>query len=112
MIEFTCHNPILQQLFDAATRGLAANVRLLEPNPAPLLIEGSWYLGVWLECAPMEGLLYAPFSPQTASNNHRIFFAHQRSDGQFPAWCVPDGPDSDRFNRRFPSPKPPLNSPC
>ena len=85
MIEFTCHNPILQQLFDAATRGLAANVRLLEPNPAPLLIEGSWYLGVWLECAPMEGLLYAPFSPQTASNNHRIFFAHQRSDGQFPA---------------------------
>ncbi len=89
MIEFTCGNPGIRELFNAARRGLSANAKTLEPNPETVLVEGSLYPGIWLECAPMEGLIHAPVSPETARNNHMMFFRHQRPDGQLPAWIRP-----------------------
>jgi hypothetical protein len=52
----------------------------------PVLIEGSSYKGAWLECAPQEALVYAPVRPDVARNNHLVFFALQREDGQIPCW--------------------------
>lgn len=50
----------------------------------PVLIEGSVYRGVWLECAPQEGLVYSAFDPAAGIANHRIFFELQREDGYLP----------------------------
>ena len=50
----------------------------------PVLIEGSSYRGIWLECAPHEGLIYASVRPSIARNNHTAFFDLQRDDGQIP----------------------------
>ena len=52
----------------------------------PVLIEGGGYPGVWLECAPLEGLVYGRFHPQIALNNHEVFFHHQREDGYLPCY--------------------------
>jgi hypothetical protein len=59
-----------------------------------VLIEGSTYIGVWMECGPHEALVWAHLAgPQdgkpaplvVARNNHMAFFALQRPDGQFPS---------------------------
>jgi len=81
---FTCDNRKLQQAYDAALAGLAANIQPVDSFPRQVLFEGSTYRGVWLECAPLEGLVYAPVSPEVARANHEIYFALQREDGQFP----------------------------
>ncbi len=87
---------------DAALAVLRGNIRTLPPRAAgkepgygePVLIEGSTYAGVWLECGPHEGLVWArvglgqeglPSPLQVARNNHMAFFASQREDGQLPA---------------------------
>jgi len=102
-----------QRTWDAAIAVLAGNLRKAPGYDQPLLFEGSTYQGIWLECGPHEGLVYAsladvipaPASPASASqpagpgqsslaqtspiqaavNNHMAFFRLQRPDGQFPA---------------------------
>ena len=51
--------------------------------PEPVLIEGSNYAGIWPECAPQEGLVYADVRRDAARNNHLAFFALQKEDGTF-----------------------------
>jgi hypothetical protein len=81
----------------AALTVLQGNIRTLPARSdgytKPVLIEGSTYQGVWQECAPLEGLVWAQvgvdhegLSPtQVASNNHLAFFSLQREDGQLPS---------------------------
>ena len=79
---------------------LAANITTLPKYDRPVLIEGAVYAGVWQECGPQEGLVYASLgwgsnargsngslsAPlQVAIDNHMAFFALQREDGQLPA---------------------------
>jgi hypothetical protein len=83
--------------WDAAVAVLAGNIRNVPGYAKPILFEGSTYQGIWLECGPHEGLVYATLakdvaadgaktSPlQAARNNHMAFFELQRPDGQLPA---------------------------
>jgi hypothetical protein len=85
--------------WDTALSVLVGNLRNVPGYPHPLLIEGSTYQGIWQECGPHEGLVYAtlaryipagraPVTPlEAARNNHMAFFELQRRDGQLPA-CV------------------------
>jgi hypothetical protein len=82
--QFTCSNAKLQQTYTAAVTGLKDNVQSAFQFPRPVLLEGATYAGVWLECAPLEGLVYAPLSPETALANHEVFFDLQREDGYLP----------------------------
>ena len=77
-------NARLQSAYDAALSGLAANIQPVDSFPRPLLFEGATYLGVWLECASLEGLVYAPIAPAVARANHEVYFHLQKPDGQFP----------------------------
>jgi len=87
---FHSGDPSLQRLYDAALHTLAGNVVRLAGYREPVLVEGSVYHGVWLECAPQEGLVWSetgtPASRAAAADNHRIFFALQKEDGQLPCW--------------------------
>jgi hypothetical protein len=86
-----------QRTWDAAVQVLAGNVRLLTGYAHPVLLEGSTYQGIWMECGPHEGLVYGRLNPHVpaqssetsplkiARNNHMAFFALQRPDGQIPA---------------------------
>jgi hypothetical protein len=101
-----------QRTWDAGVAVLTGNLRKAPGYDQPLLFEGSTYQGIWLECGPHEGLVYAsladvipaavgrsnldpttpgqsnPVEPtpmQAAVNNHMAFFRLQRPDGQFPA---------------------------
>jgi hypothetical protein len=84
-----------QRTWDAALAMLAGNIRTLRQYDKQVLIEGSTYDGIWLECGPHEGLVYAQLaqyvapasiSPlDVARNNHLGFFKLQREDGQLPA---------------------------
>lgn len=65
---------------------LAANTISVLNYPRRVLIEGSSYRGIWMECGPHEGLAYAGVRPDVARDNHLVFFALQRDDGQIPAW--------------------------
>jgi hypothetical protein len=82
--QFSCTNAKLQQAYGAAVTGLQRNVQSVFRFPRPVLLEGATYAGVWLECAPLEGLVYAPLSPETALANHEVFFDLQREDGYLP----------------------------
>ena len=87
---FTTKNAAWQKGYDDALRVLAGNVQVMPPHPygrfdGPVLIEGAEYAGMWLECGPLEGLVYRRWNLQAAVNNHLTFFAFQRPDGQFPS---------------------------
>jgi hypothetical protein len=82
--EFSCANRQLQQAYTAAVTGLKGNLQNVFRFPRPVLLEGATYAGVWLECAPLEGLVYAPLSPEAALANHAVFFDLQREDGYLP----------------------------
>ncbi len=87
---FTTKNAAWQKCYDDALRVLAGNVQVMPPHPygrfdGPVLIEGAEYAGMWLECGPLEGLVYRRWNLQAAVNNHLTFFALQRPDGQFPS---------------------------
>jgi Trehalase len=69
-----------------ALDGLAANIWKVKDYPHPVLVEGGGYPGVWLECAPHEGLVYGRVNPEIARLNHDIFFTLQREDGYIPCW--------------------------
>ena len=74
------HAAIYQKALDVLSR----NTALVAGYPKPLLIEGSTYRGVWLECAPLEGLVYASIDSEAARENHMVFFSLEREDGQIP----------------------------
>ena len=94
--------PELQATYRTAVTTLQSNVQQLPERAAdkdpgygkPVLIEGSTYKGVWMECAPQEGLVWAklgspkdgtPSPLEVARNNHDAFFTLQRPDGQIPS---------------------------
>ena len=93
-------DPRWRPAWDEALAVLAANITTLPQYDHPVLIEGAVYAGVWQECGPHEGLVYAsldwghpsvatssplPTALQVAIDNHLAFFALQREDGQLPA---------------------------
>jgi hypothetical protein len=94
---FPSADPRWQRTWDAALAVLAGNIHAMPRYNHPVLVEGAVYPGIWQECAPQEGLVYAtlnqfitPATPdsspyQVARNNHMAFFATQRPDGQLPS---------------------------
>ena len=93
---FTTNDAGLSRVYEAALATLRANVVRLAAYPGPVLIEGSVYGGVWLECAPQEGEVCSTAGRQgvreAARNNHLIFFALQKEDGQLPCNVKANGP--------------------
>jgi hypothetical protein len=94
---FPTADPKWQRTWDAALAVLAGNIHSMPRYEPPTLVEGAVYPGIWLECAPQEGLVYGtlskyitPASPEVAPlkvarDNHMAFFAQQKPDGQLPA---------------------------
>jgi hypothetical protein len=88
-------DPKWARTWDAALAVLAGNVKRVPRYDQPVLLEGAVYPGIWQECGPHEGLVYAtlsefvtpaqPTPQQIARANHMAFFALQREDGQLPA---------------------------
>ena len=83
-IAFETTDAGLQRHYKKALDLLASNVQVMPGYQPPVLIEGSVYRGIWLECAPQEGLVYSPIRPEIARHNHLAFFEKQREDGQIP----------------------------
>lgn len=48
-----------KRTWDAAVAVLAGNIRTVPGYARPVLLEGSTYQGIWQECGPHEGLVYA-----------------------------------------------------
>ena len=81
----------LEKLRERAFAGLERNcVPVFGSGGKRVLTEGGIYTGIWLECGPHESLTLAPFLPEVALMSHRIFYLHQREDGQFPAYILGD----------------------
>ncbi len=76
----------LQAAYDAATLAARGNTHQVNRFSSRVLIEGGVYPGTWLERAPQEGVVYAPWTTNIAVANERIFYEFQRADGQFPCW--------------------------
>lgn len=70
--------------YDEALKALEANTVHVFEYEKPVLIEGGNYQGIWLECGPLEGLVYGKLAPEIAKANHGVFFRHQREDGYIP----------------------------
>ncbi len=85
-IRFETSDTLHQKTYTSALDVLERNTILVSGYPEPVLIEGSNYSGIWLECGPHEGLVYADIRPDIARNNHLAFFALQKQDGQIPCW--------------------------
>jgi hypothetical protein len=93
---FPTSDPAWQKTWDAALAVLAGNVRSMPRYAHPVLVEGSTYAGIWLECAPQEGQVYGTLQKyvatppgatplEVARANHMAFFANQKPDGQLPS---------------------------
>jgi hypothetical protein len=94
---FPTNDPAWEKTWDAALAVLAGNVRSMSRYEYPVLVEGSTYAGIWLECAPLEGHVYGtlekfaarregqPTPLEIARANHMAFFKQQKEDGQLPA---------------------------
>jgi hypothetical protein len=83
--QFKTSNARWQAAYDDALAVLANNVQQMPRYNKPVLIEGSVYQGIWMECGPHESLVYRKFRPDVTRNSHMTFFELQRPDGQFPA---------------------------
>ena len=83
--QFHTANARWQAAYDRALQVLAGNVQPMDDSGRPVLIEGSVYQGIWMECGPHEALVYRKFRPDVARNGHLIFFDLQKPDGQIPA---------------------------
>lgn len=77
---------VAAQKYREALDGLARNTRKVFGYDKPVLIEGGNYPGIWLECGPLEGLVYGRHNHAVAKANHEVFFHHQREDGYLPCW--------------------------
>ncbi len=84
MLKFSCDSEKYQDFFNRAIEGLQGNCRELNESTGIVLTEGGLYPGIWIECAPLEGLVYLPVSAEIARNNHTAFFRNQFADGQIP----------------------------
>jgi hypothetical protein len=95
-LKFPTADAAWQRTWDAALAVLAGNLKMAPGYKDPLLFEGSTYQGIWQECGPHEGLIYATLNKfvmqpgaatpmQAARSNHLAFFALQKEDGQLPA---------------------------
>ena len=76
----------IKKKYNSALKGLQENTRLVHGFNQPVLCEGGVYAGIWQECGPLEGLVYAKQQPKVALSSHEIFFHHQRDDGYIPCW--------------------------
>jgi hypothetical protein len=85
-ISFQTSDSRYQTAYSRALDVLARNTTAVRGYREPVLTEGSSYKGIWLECAPHEGLVYSFIRPDVARSNHLSFFAEQREDGQIPCW--------------------------
>jgi hypothetical protein len=85
-ITFRTTDAAYQKIYTSALDTLARNTVKVYGYPEPVLTEGSNYGGIWLECAPQEGLVYADVRRDVARSNHLAFFALQKEDGQIPCW--------------------------
>ena len=85
-LTFETSDAAYQATYTRALETLARNVTKVSNYTEPVLIEGANYAGVWMECAPLEGLACADIDPVVARHNHLVFFASQREDGQIPCW--------------------------
>lgn len=86
-----------QETWDSALKLLAGNVKTVPKYDKPMLMEGAVYPGAWMECGPLEALVYAQlrrYVPQgegqpdplaVARAEHMAFFAVQKEDGQIPS---------------------------
>ncbi len=59
---FPSSDPRWQRTWDAALAVLAGNIHTMPRYEPPTLVEGAVYAGIWLECAPHEGLVYGQLS--------------------------------------------------
>jgi len=96
---FPTADPAWRKTWDAALAVVAGNVRNMPRYDDPVLVEGSTYGGIWLECAPQEGEVYGTLEKYVAEGpgvsrplavaraNHMGFFANQKPDGQLSA-CI------------------------
>lgn len=100
--EMSLGNDRLDRTYRRAVTALKGNIQQVHSFPAKVLFEGAEYPGVWLECAPLEGLVYEPFSPEVALNNHDIFFKLQRSDGYLPCSVRRDKTGSGQIQMAVP----------
>ena len=92
---FASDAPAWKTTWDAALTVLAGNIKSVPGYDKPVLFEGSTYQGIWQECGPHEGLVYATLRKyvapaatsaiEAARNNHMAFFHLQKPDGQLPA---------------------------
>ena len=82
--EFKTGNAKWQAAYDKALTVLDGNVQIVPRYSGPVLIEGADYAGIWMECGPLEALVYRKFRPDVARNSHMTFFELQRMDGQLP----------------------------
>ncbi len=79
--QFRTDNAPLLKAYRGAIDCLEKNTVKVFEYPEPVLIEGSVYRGVWLECAPQESQVYSAWHPAVGHATHRIFFETQRDDG-------------------------------
>ncbi len=80
----------IKKKYNEALHGLEGNTKKVFGYENPVLIEGGNYPGIWLECGPLEGLVYGKHAPEVALANHDVFFHHQREDGYLPCWIWAD----------------------
>jgi hypothetical protein len=59
----------LGAVYTQALDTLARNVTTVSGYASPVLIEDSNYSGIWMECGPQEGLVYADVRPDVARHN-------------------------------------------
>ena len=65
--DFPTSDPRWLRTWDAALGVLAGNIHVLPRFEHPVLVEGSVYPGIWLECGPHEGLVYGTLAPYIAT---------------------------------------------
>lgn len=80
----------MMRKYKDALEGLRSNTRIVHGTDVPVLIEGGYYNGIWLECGPLEALVYGRYAPEVALASHRIFFRNQRPDGYIPCTLLSD----------------------
>lgn len=90
-ISFDTTDAQYQSVYSLALKALEDNINSVSGYQGPVLLEGSNYQGIWLECTPHEGLVYSALRPDVARNNQLAFFALQREDGQLPCWVRTSG---------------------
>ncbi len=82
-VTFAVNDTFLMGLYNAA-EAVCYNNEAHYPPPLDMdiLIEGSGYIGAWIETQPMGGYMWGKRNLQIARNNQMIFILNQGDDGQ------------------------------